>query len=72
MHSVIIRVVICFEKIILDIIILWKEKRRVLFLEEKITLLLDGRKFKYVHVAHTSSLVIERRQVFNSCNATTK
>jgi len=35
MHSPIICVIICFGRIIIDIIILWNEKRCVLFLEGK-------------------------------------
>ena len=50
-----------------------KEKERcVLFLErKKITSLLDGRKIKYVFVAHTCSLVLEeKKQAFAQAECT--
>jgi len=39
---------IFFGKIIIDMIILWKQKKDVLFLEGKY--LFDGRKIKYMYI----------------------
>ena len=46
-----------FRRILIDIIVLGKEKKDVYYFRKKVTSFFDGRKIKYVHVAHTSSLV---------------
>ena len=57
MHSPIIHVIICFRRLIIDIIVYGRNERHALFLEGKqITLLLYGRKIKYMSMARTSPL----------------
>jgi len=65
MHSPITHVIICFGRIIIDIIILLrKRKTRIIFGRKKMTSLLNGRKIKYVPVAHISPVVL-----INNCKS---
>ena len=65
MHSPITHVIICFGRIIIDIIILLrKRKTRIIFGRKKMTSLLNGRKIKYVPMAHISPVVL-----INNCKS---
>ena len=63
MHSPIIRIIICFERIIIGIIVYGRKRKTCIIFGRKINnIVLDGRKIKYVPVAHTSLLVLEKKK----------